>query len=195
MDSTALVVEALRAGEGVEPFYVEMDPGWQKQRREREARERVRAAMPSDLRNRLAPDQVVQLREIWPRTEANDLALYTWRRNNLGSAAQAADYSPQVPAIAAVGELFPGIETGYLATDASICDRYQREFLARHVGLPLAHISKAALLARARAAGFLDLLDLTWSCEGENFETVDGPCGRCLPCSARILPQIVQPGV
>lgn len=44
---------------------------------------------------------------------------------------------------------------------------------------PLVDLTKVAMEQRARAAGFLDVLELSWFCHDP---VLDRPCGRCNPC-------------
>ena len=49
---------------------------------------------------------------------------------------------------------------------------------------PTLHLSKRAMLNRARHTGFSDFLYNTWSC----WYPVNGkPCGRCIMCKERII--------
>ncbi len=205
-DSTALVLQALHAGDAVRPIVLEAgEVEWQKLRRERRARERIRETMPAEFRARLWPDRFIRQEPIFSRIDA--LHLDADRRLQTIAAcgcrpvlrADVAEYPDGFPWVSrqnalllAFAELWPGVEAGFVESDQTFrCPVYGDRIRAAF-RLPLADWSKAELLAWAESAGLRRLLDLTWTCEADNADAAAGPCGACDPCRARIIPATID---
>lgn len=192
-DSTALVLETLRTERGrVEPYAIEFtypNMEWQKARREADARDRIRAALPPGMAARLEPDQVIPF---FPEHADRAAAVFDAIWSMRTAAGLSGWHSPQVSGLVVVAEHVAGLAAGYVAGDSALEDPFTRRELVRRLALPFAHVSKRALLEQAHRAGYADVLDLTWSCEGDDWDAVDGPCGNCLPCRSRIIPAIAR---
>lgn len=180
-DSTYLVIDRLLQGESVQPLYIAQSDGWQKQIRERDAMDRIRFALPGDLRSHLAPAQEwIAWRDVIASIEPE------LRKVSRSTTVQNA-------ALAAVGVDAGPVEVALVSEDRTAHRPAVLAWLRSHrVELPMLASTKHAILARARVRGYEDLLGLTWSCEGPNADAAARPCAACEPCEHRILPQRVR---
>lgn len=210
-DSTWLIVDALLAGDRIEAVtyrsaYVGHigDPrGWQKAHNEDEARRRILHALPSSLRDRLGFAVIDEAGRHLPR----DVFHEPWYRLKEHAPFNARRYAlwqdehweyydmwpDQDWLVGCVPGLIGGaLETGYIGGDSLF--QPGKTFRADALGslgltFPLRNHTKPELLADARARGFAELLDLTWSCESNDPARTE-PCGKCTPCKLRIIPSI-----
>lgn len=183
-DSTAWLLELLRRGDRVEAHYAPTGSDeWQKKHREMDARARILAALPAAWRSRLSIAESVPY----------DWALHAemlkdW--HEVDDQRKAGWWSSQGPLLSAVGRLVGGADALYIGTELipEVADLFRRS----GVRLPLLGVGKPAILDHAQRTGVDGLLALTWSCEGENDETIDRACGLCTPCQKRIIPATVR---
>lgn len=180
-DSTAWLLERLRRGDRVEAHYAPTgggDSGWQKNRHEQDARDRVLAALPAEWRSHLTIAPAIPFD--W---QLHGEIVKDWRE--VGE--QRSDwFSSQGPLLSAAGRLIGGADALYVG--AELMPEVAELFRRSGVALPLLGVGKPAILAHAKATGVDGLLALTWSCEGENDEAGHGGCGECKPCRERIIP-------
>ncbi len=182
-DSTYLVLSLLAQGERVRAIYLTQDLAWQKQLRETEARRRILAALPPELRAHLdAQAEPERLREdVWARRARVDDELF-----KIGE-----ERSPQLPLLCAYGQIEGRAAAAFVFGDETLRHpKHVRALETSGISLQLAGLTKSDALHDARRRGFEHLLALTWSCEAENNVARFGPCGTCAPCRSRIMPQI-----
>lgn len=189
-DSTALVLEHLRAGHHVVPFVIDMDPGdgpeWQKTRNERDARERIRANLPTELQRHLDQEQLVTTDHLVTRHYRLEYEL--WERQ-IGHWQPGADptRNRQLPMLVlAAGEIGGRVDAGFVATDRALRDQAHQEVLANAVDVPMGQWTKFDIWLRAVRYGYAARLRQTWSCEGLNDQGRIA-CGVCEACQHRVL--------
>lgn len=184
-DSTFHVLDLLDRGETVEAHYLGMDRSWRKEVHEKEARLRIVAALPAEMRNRL---DLVEPMETWDAQ-----AVETFRKLHEEHEEESFDrmeqgISGQIPALAAwLQTLGHGMELIYVADDFrephGDYHRFALRWLERFgANLPKVDRRKASFLD----GRFDDLLGETWSCNG--LDDLAEPCGRCGSCQSRIIP-------
>lgn len=183
-DSTAYLLEQLRAGERVEVYYAPTGGEfWQKTRRELDARERIVSALPASWRSRLV--DAGHIPYDWQVYHAFDQAWGELLERRRGEW-----WSDQAPLVAGLARLIPRLEAAYVSGDVTLEHQGRALFHAWDLTLPIAHVTKRQLLDQARANGLERILALTWSCEADDGRP--GACGECDPCRARIIPQTVR---
>lgn len=182
-DSTALVVDALRRGEKVEPYYVVTSEHWQKQIREREAIGRILAALPPEMRRLVVkePTEAPSLREVWTGFCEVDAE---FRQRTAGWFSQQAAYMA-----AAADQIGGEIEMALVQGDHALAEPELAILREHRVTTPIAGITKSELLWNAERDGYADLLRMTWTCEAQNQDARLAACGVCEPCRRRIIGQ------
>lgn len=213
-DSTFRVLQAVIDEERmVQPFYLSGDidnaPNKRVKRKNKDmellAMQRVRGELCStypDACSRLLPTIIVEDIPIhpqtkrWMRTLANQRIV---RRPTCqyGSLGQFSSYMkiPIELGIVQDGHSNAGIYTGLkdkvhgqgrlCKIKQSALEKHPEFILFRSLRFPLMHIDKSDMWRIAKANGYGDLMQLTWSCW---YPTKDGkPCNKCLMCRERIL--------
>lgn len=199
-DSTYRVADLLLVhGRHVQPWYV-IDPERRTTARELATMDRIKAALvardrtveerlrPTDVRERadLTPDASILEAARSVRARASMPEQYVW----LAALADVAgvdglelgiDERTDTPALDDVEVAFapqPAPDDwAFVPADGNPADVAR---IFRSFRLPISELSKADTERLATAAGFADLLELTWFCR---WPTVLGnPCGQCVPC-------------